>query len=497
MGLVTGSRRVLLVYPRITSGWQAQPRVEIPLGLLSLAAPLRRRGYDVRILDQRVEPEWRSSLRQELDRRPVCVGVSSMTGPQIRHALEISTLVKAHGPSPVVWGGIHPTILPEQTLSNGCVDFVVQGEGEESFPELVQAIERERSPRDVAGVWFKEDGKIRHTGRRPHAVLDDQPPLEYELLDLKKYLRTISGTGHLNFLTSRGCTRACTFCFTAAAGSKRWRALDATLAVERIASTVRTYGIRGVTFIDNDFFADMDRGRRILQGLVREDLNLRVSKISIPPDTLLRMNEDDLALLVKAGCRRLTIAVESGSERVQALLGKRTDLPALRELNRRLRGSPLVPHFLFMMGLPTETREDLAASVSLALGLLDENPEGDAFFNVYTPFPGTRLFDVAVKHGLRVPERLEDWAASDYRHLTQGAPWLPADMRGLVEMLDFCTFFISKRSHLQSTDNTNPFVRALCRAYAPVARARMKRLWGGFPVEIRLAKLAGLYARQD
>jgi len=467
------------------------------MGPLCLAAPLRRRGYEVRILDQRVEPDWRAILRQELEKRPVCVGVSSMTGPQIRHALEISRMAKAHGAAPVVWGGIHPTILPAQTLANESIDIVVQGEGEESFPELVDAIDEGRSLRGVRGIWFKEDGRIQHTGRRPHAVLGEQPPLDYDLLDLKKYLRIISGVGHLNFLTSRGCTRTCTFCFTAAAGSKRWRAMDADLAVERIASAVRTCGIRGVTFIDNDFFADMDRGRRILHGLIREGLDLRVSKISIPPDTLLSMHEDDLALLAEAGCRRLTIAIESGSPRMQDLLNKRTDLEAIRALNRRLRGSPLVPHYLFMIGLPTETREDLAASVSLALELLEDNPEGNAFFNIYTPFPGTRLFDVAVQHGLRPPERLEDWAASDYRNPTQGAPWLSAEMRRLVEMLDFCAFFVGKKSGLQSTDNSNPLVRLLCRGYAPVARVRMRHLWGGFPVEVKLARLAGLYARQD
>ena len=102
------------------------------MGPLCLAAPLRRRGYEVRILDQRVEPDWRAILRQELEKRPVCVGVSSMTGPQIRHALEISRMAKAHGAAPVVWGGIHPTILPAQTLENESIDIVVQGEGERS-----------------------------------------------------------------------------------------------------------------------------------------------------------------------------------------------------------------------------------------------------------------------------------------------------------------------------------------------------------------------------
>jgi radical SAM superfamily enzyme YgiQ (UPF0313 family) len=490
------SRSVLLVYPRVTSGWQVQPRVEIPMGLLCLAAPLARQGYDVRILDQRIETDWQAALRRELERRPVCVGVSSMTGPQIRHALEVSRLVKGGGEAPVVWGGLHATILPEQTLADDAIDYVVEGDGEETFPELVRAIEAGTSPADVKGVWFKADGRIAHAGRRAHAVPDEQPPLDYELLDLGKYLRVISGLGHLNVMTSRGCTRACTFCFTAAAGSKRWRAMNADAAVERIAAIVRKYGVRGVTFIDNDFFADMERGRRILRGLVREDLRLRISKISIPPDTLLRMSAGDLALLADAGCRRLTIAVETGSARMQALLNKRTDLAALRALNRRLRGSPLVPHFLFMIGMPTETKEDLAASVSLALELLEANPEGNALFNIYTPFPGTRLFDLAVQHGLRPPARLEDWASCDYRNLAQGGPWLPAEVRRLVEMLDFCGFFIGREGYLQSGDNANPAVRWLSRGYAPVARWRIRNLEGRFPLEIRLARALGLYASQ-
>jgi anaerobic magnesium-protoporphyrin IX monomethyl ester cyclase len=490
------SRSVLLVYPRVTSGWQVQPRIEIPMGLLCLAGPLRAQGYDVRILDQRVEADWRAALRKELERRPVCVGVSSMTGPQIRHALEVSRFVKAAGRAPVVWGGLHATILPEQTLAEDAIDYVVEGDGEETFPELVGAIEASSPPADVKGVWFKTGGRVVHAGRRPHAPPDEQPPLDYELLDLGKYLRVISGLGHLNVMTSRGCTRACTFCFTAAAGSKRWRAMHADAAVERIASTVRTYGVRGVTFIDNDFFADMERGRRILRGLVREDLRLRISKISIPPDTLLRMTADDLGLLADAGCRRLTIAVETGSARMQDLLNKRTDLAALRDLNRRLRGSPLAPHYLFMIGLPTETKEDLAASVSLALELLEVNPEGNALFNIYTPFPGTRLFDLAVQHGLRPPERLEDWASCDYRNLAQGGPWLPAEVRRIVEMLDFCGFFIGREGYLQSGDNTNPLVRWLSRGYAPVAKWRIRSLQGRFPIEIKLARALGLYANQ-
>ena len=150
------SKRVLLVYPHIIKGWQAQPRVEIPMGLLCIATAVVQEGYDVKIIDQRIEPRWRSMLERELREDPICVGISSMTGPQLRYALEISKIVKDYGNVPVVWGGIHPTILPDQTLRNEFIDFIVQGEGEETFLELVQALEGKKPLGTVKGICYKD-----------------------------------------------------------------------------------------------------------------------------------------------------------------------------------------------------------------------------------------------------------------------------------------------------------------------------------------------------
>jgi radical SAM superfamily enzyme YgiQ (UPF0313 family) len=150
-----------------------------------------------------------------------------------------------------------------------------------------------------------------------------------------------------------------------------------------------------------------------------------------------------------------------------------------------------------MMGFPTETKEDLAESVSLAFRLLDENPKAQISFNIFTPFPGTELFDISVRHGLHAPERIEDWFSFNYRNLTQGAPWLSVEMRHIVAMLDFCTFFIGKRPFRHPYAKTNPLVSFLSNLYAPLARKRVKHFWGQFPIEIKLAKLLGLYGKQD
>jgi radical SAM superfamily enzyme YgiQ (UPF0313 family) len=491
------SNSIVLIYPRHITGWAANQKVMIPLGLLCLATPLSLEGYRVKIIDQRVEPNWRSMLLHELEHAPICVGISSMTGPQLQHALRLSQMVKAYGDIPVVWGGPHASLLPEQTLKNDHIDVVVQGEGEETFRELVYTFEGKRDLQSVKGIWYKESGKIKHTDSRPFLDLNQQPPLAYHLIDARCYVRVIAGTEHLNFVTSRGCPHACTFCVNMPLNRRRFRSMDPDLAVQRIKDFVKTYHIGGITISDMNFFTDMDRGRNLLRGLIKEDLNLVISKLSVRVDTLLRMEEDDFRLLERAGCRRITVGVESGSERIQTLLSKKFDYQGLLRMNRELGQYPITPSYLFMMGIPGETMGELSESVHLALTLVDQNPHAVIQFSIYTPFPGTELFDRAVTHGLDMPKRIEDWVPYNYRNFSENEIWLNKAMRQSIEMIDFCALFLGKKRFLESYEKRNPWVRLLFHLYAPLARKRMERLFYQCPVEIRMSKRFGIYGKQN
>ena len=491
------SKCVVLVYPNIIKGWQARPRMAMPMSLLCIATPVMNAGYDVKIIDQRVEPAWESILKEELRKDPICIGVSSMTGPQLRHALDVSKMVKEYGNSPVVWGGPHASLLPAQTLENKNIDMVVQGEGEETFSELVQALDGKRPLSTVRGIWYKENGHIKDTGTRPFIDLNKQPPLPYHLIDLRKFTRTMFDIEHLDFFTSRGCPHQCTFCYNEAFHKKQWRPMTPDLVVKRIKDFVQSYNVKGLFFNDSNFFFDLHRGRLILEGLIKENLNVSISNINIDFHHILRIDGEDFKLLQRAGCRRLPVAVESGSEKIRKLLKRPFDVQRLLEINKDLKKFDMAVHYAFMMGFPTETEEDLNESISLALRLLHENPKADTSFNIYTPFPGNELFNIAVKYGMQVPKRVEDWVSFNYRNLTQGAPWLSKEMRHLVEMLDFCQFFIGKRPFLQPYEKTSPWVSLLSHAYAPLARMRVKHFWSEFPIEMKLAKLFGLYARQN
>jgi anaerobic magnesium-protoporphyrin IX monomethyl ester cyclase len=490
------SKRVVLVYPRYVTGWQVQTRLAIPLSLLCVGTPPSLSGYQVRIIDQRTEREWRSILAEELAQDPICVGVSSMTGPQLQFALEISEIAKRYGSAPIVWGGVHASLLPEQTLGNENIDIVVQGEGEETFLELVRALDGKTPLSAVKGIWYKENGAVKNTGDRPFVDLNQLPPLSYDLIDLTKYRRVMFGVPHQNFFTSRGCPCHCTFCYNTAFNRKKWRAIDPDLVVKRLKDFVSKYKVRGLIINESNFFVDTDRARSILKGIVKEELGVVISKVNIDGSTLFRLSADDFALLERAGCRRLPIAIESGSERIRALLRKPADVPRLFEINRYLKGTQIVPNFLFMTGFPTETKDDLAESVSMAFRLVDENQRAGIYFNIYTPYPGTELFETAVKQGLRIPERLEDWIPFNYRNLVQNAPWLSKEMRAMVKMIDFCSFFIGQRPLLDPTEETSGIATFLGRLYAPVARKRAQNLWYRFPMEIELARFFRIYGKQ-
>lgn len=494
---MAGNRSVILVHPSTSTRWSAQPWCDLPLELISVGSPLVRAGYRVHVIDQRVQPDWRERLSSALAEKPVCVGVTSTTGPQLRQALEVSRLVKRHGDVPVVWGGIHATLLPEQTLAKAEIDFVVEGEGERTFAELVAALESGSDVQGIAGVWCKHGGRVLHGAPRPFIDLNEEPLLQYDLVDVPNYTSTVFGVKRLSFSTSRGCSFPCAFCYSTVVHRRHWRALRADIAVEQMKEFSRRYGVRGLVLTDPNFFLDLDRARSILEGVVRGNLGLVFTRLHIRFDTLRRLGDEDIDLLDRAGCRCLSIGVESGSARIRELLHKPIDERELHETNRRLSRSMIMPLYLFMAGFPTETIEELEATVRLFMKLVSDNPRAAKSLNTYAPFPRTELYDLAVAEGLRPPQRMEDWFTFSYRNLGSGGSWLSDRVRKAVEMLDFCSFFVGERTLVSPYKQTSALVTAAARIYAPIARARVKNLFYHLPLEVRAAKKLGFYGNTD
>lgn len=490
--------RIVLFNPAPRSGWQVQRRIELPLGLLSVATPLDRDGWDVRIVEEYGNRLWLQELIEALRGECVCFGVTSMTGPQILHAIRACKVVREQRPGlPIVWGGIHGSLLPEQTLRSGWADVVVIGEGEETFCQLVQTLAAKGSLAEVPGITYIEDGKLRATEPRPYVDLDKQAPLSYHLINMDHYRRRLFGVDHVSFNSSRGCTFRCSFCWDPVLHGRKWRAMQPETVMEHLRRVIRDYGIRGFLFTDDHFFIDMDRARGILEEIVRSNLDISISKLQIRADTICRMDRDFLELLVKAKVRRFTVGVESGNQGLLEAMHKDITIEQVIEANRKLIPHPIVPVYLFMMGLPGETPEQFGESVALAVRLTDENPHAVKTFNIYTPFPGTEMYGTALSAGLQPPQRLEDWATFNWRNIPPHAPWIDPRTRRLVEGLDFPLMFLGKGHFVTPYKKTNPIAVGLSRLYYPLARYRVKNMDARFPVETRVVKSLGLFGRQD
>jgi radical SAM superfamily enzyme YgiQ (UPF0313 family) len=487
---------ILLFNPAPRRGFQAHRRIELPLSLISPATPLDRVGYKVKIVDQFANPHWETEFQEALRSKPICFGVTSMTGPQILRALEASKEFKSRYPDvPVVWGGIHASLMPHQTLANPNIDIIVSGEGEETFTELVRAIQDGTDLAQVEGIHYKRGDEIESTPRRPFVDLNTQPPLSYHLVDVDLYRRNLFGVDHLTFNSSRGCTFGCKFCWDPVIHRRSWRAMEPETVMDQLRRIIKDYGIRGFLFSDDHFFINMKRARGVIEEIVRADLGIVISKLQLRADTICRMDTEFLDLMVRAGVKRFTVGVESGSQRVLDLIKKDVTVEEVIEANRKLAPYPIVPLYLFMMGMPTETPEELRLSIELADQLTTENPKAGKTFNIYTPFPGTDLYQFAVEKGLKPPQKLEDWARFNFRNVQKESPWIHPQTKRLIENLDFPLMFLG-RNFTDPIRRTNPIVVSLAKLYQPVARYRVRNMNAAFPIESKLVKALGLFGRQ-
>ncbi len=150
---------VLLINPKPGLDWKYKrddPIVGPPIGLLSVGSALKSSGLRVKLIDAAVEPDHLSMIRKEILDNPLFVGLSVMTS-QVFSALEIADLIKRESPGiPVVWGGIHPSLYPEQTLNDSSVDIIVRGIGEETVVELSGRLDSAESLNQICGIGYKK-----------------------------------------------------------------------------------------------------------------------------------------------------------------------------------------------------------------------------------------------------------------------------------------------------------------------------------------------------
>ncbi|MFA4903599.1 MAG: radical SAM protein [Desulfobaccales bacterium] len=477
---------VILFYPK--TGMDFGSTVAPPHSLLTVAAPLDQAGYRVTILDQRTQRITEETLQQLVSDDLLCFGVSAMTGTQIRHALRLTRLARrlTDGRVPIVWGGPHPTITPEQTLANENVDIVVVGEGDETFFELIQALENKGDLSTIRGLFFKNGHKIVRTEPRPLVNLEDLLPVPWHLVDVEKYIHRdmyVKSRSRVLDLgqTSRGCPFRCGFCSSASIRGRRWRPMSVEKSLEMIVRDVRRFKLDGFWLRDDEFYIDRKRAYEICRGMVREKLDVSFYTSGTRVDVFMKATDEELIMLRKAGAHTLKFGAESGSQRILDLMRKGIKVEQTLAANRRCAQHGFVPAFALVVGYPTETFDDINKTIDLAYRLKKENPRAQLeTMATFTALPATPSFALALEHGLRPPETLEgwsDWIFDDYDLEGTRIPWFNRRQRVYIGNVSYMSILANALGNAVGSIASPPLrflARQLARPVSSYFRFRLK-----------------------
>jgi radical SAM superfamily enzyme YgiQ (UPF0313 family) len=456
----------------------------LPLSVLCASSLVDKEGYKVKIIDQRIDKNWEKNLRAELAKKPLLIGISSMTGAQIGYGLQISKIAKEFD-MPIVWGGVHPSLIPEQVLENNLVDMVVKGEGEITLLELANALEKGKKLDGIKGLWYKEGGKIKSNGDREFFDMNKLPQPPYHLVNVDDYFDYFFGHKLLSIQTSKGCPYQCAFCYNLDFNHRKWRALTVENALERIQYVVDKFKVKGVWLRDDNFFADFDRAKKILKGVEKMCISWGSSGARV--DVMARMNADYFRLIENSGCKFLFMGYESGCDRILSLMNKGIITKQIIDTNKKLKDLNVIQRASFIIGYPTETIEETKQTVNFVFKVLRDNPHliVTALLNA-TPYPGTDLFELAKQHGFHPPKSLEEW--NDFKFEVSNIPWEDEKRKKQLRLLMFASYFLNKKVEEQTN---NPLLKIVSKIYTPIAEYRLKNFKTGFPIELSIASLFG------
>lgn len=458
---------------------------DIPLALLSLARSLPADNPAI-IIDQRL-PGWKNKLLDALKAGPLCIGFSVKTGEQIRYALDISSLVRKYTRAPIVWGGVHPSLMPRQTIEHPLIDFLVQGEGERSFALLVQSLAAGTAPTGIAGVWHKAQGVI--AGCPPDETpldLNTLPLLPYQLIDFSAYPMYRPGKAGRNFPveTGRGCIHHCSFCYHSAAQRRERRTLSADSIITHIRHLRQHTAVDALSFVDDSFLTEKDR-LFTFAALMREHMNGIKWSCEANASDILRLSDEELGQLKASGLTWLAVGAESGSDRILRQLGKDITSAQLRIVHRRLKNTGFLVRYNFMSGYISETDEELRQTTDLMMEMLHSGTNVSVqSLRISIPYPSTRYYHMAIAQGMKEPHNLQDWQEFSIEQCTP-LPWIDKRKQQLLVMLYITSFFLDSKPIFKRTFSGH-ILRKLSHLYRLLALFRFEHHFIMFPFELPL-----------
>lgn len=397
---------------------------------------LHNSGFKVKVIDgkyQKIDDTVKSILN-EIDENVIFIGFSVMT-IQLPWAYYVSEAIKSRYPGlSIVWGGVHPTLFPEQTVEDPAVDVVVINDAAATITPLALALSEGAGLSSVAGICYKENGKISRTPRNQR--MDDFnniPLIDFSLIDHERYSRNNNiaieefyGDRYKDckvypIITGLGCTYKCTFCINVIL-EKRYHFREAGEIVDRIKFLRRDYGADFIQPMDENFFINKKRTFEFLDLLERENMGIKwrpQSRADYFNDNYL--NVEAVKRLEKSGMIVAAMGVESASQKTLDRLNKQLKVEHIIKATEILSKTNIVPKMNFMVGLPGETQKDIDKTYRLAIRLRKMAKGSCVTVSPFRPYPGSPLYDQIVsEYGYSPPSSLKDWAKLSQIEFAEG-----------------------------------------------------------------------------
>ena len=396
--------KVLLINPSIKredqyGGFNNLVGKALPLNLGFLAGYLLHKEEEVKIIDEQWEYITREKLEMMINKyQSNIVGISCIT-PNIYRAFEIAKMTKEISKNiKIIFGNVHPTIFPEESLEKPFVDIVVRGEGEITLWECVQVMEGKKKMDEVLGISYKENGEIIHNAERPcKKNLDFFPRCAFELIiaDLP-----VSITPNA-IITSRGCPYSCIFCTSGIIGGRGYRTNSPQRVVDDVEFLIDKYSLKRLFIGDDNFLANRKRVEEICYLFIKRGLHRKINwSCHARGDAI---DSHILDIMKQAGCILIHFGIETNSQRLLKLIRKSEKVEDNKVAVRLAHNAGIETRGSFIIGLPTETKRETLETIKFARSL----PLDRAKFCLATPYPGTELYNIAINEGVNIRQ---DWS---------------------------------------------------------------------------------------
>ncbi|MCP4229414.1 MAG: radical SAM protein [bacterium] len=373
------------------------------IGVAQIAAAAEAAGHRVQVLDLNMLRPKREDIPRLLKRYEFDVAAISAMVTCFPIVREIATeLKRINRRAPIVLGGTLASTSYDLVLPNSEVDIAVLGEGEVTFVELLRELEGNGNIAAVNGIAYIDDGIINVTDARARVTnLDEVPFPAYHLFDFPTFLKTFTFPGvpdrkTVPMISGRGCPYGCLFCFKTFERKVTYRSPENIL--EEIEYLYHKYGVRGVLFVDDLFVINKERVLEFCEKLTASKMRLKwgcLGRAGV-------VDEGVIEALRTSGCVWIGYGFESGSQKMLDAMKKGITVGQAEEAVRLTRKYGMICSPTFMIGIPGETRETVMETVEF-FKRTDLSPTRLFIAN---PYPGTELYDKAIKEGL-IPDKLK------------------------------------------------------------------------------------------